>query len=157
MGEIFNFLFGWGTPAATTGIQIQEMWTSYVSGTPLSQAWWDGTISSITNQVTNAPALVESAIGAAFSSIFYFLPDGGNFPPQFHEAAVYMGNGLQSVAFLLPVEQMVYCLILALNVLAALWGFHVIRAAVNFVRGIQTDRMDFKVSDYSSSSHSSHW
>lgn len=140
MDKIFDFLLGWGTPVATTATQMSEMWNSFVSGSTLSQAWWDGTINSITDQITNAPALVESAVGAAFSSIFYLLPDGGNFPPDFHIAATYMGNSLQSVAFMLPIDVMVYCLVLSFNVLMALFAFHLIRSALNFVRGVNTER-----------------
>jgi len=83
---------------------------------------------------------LQGTLATVFASIVNQLPEGGNFPAVFHESALYFGNSLQSVAFFLPLDALVYCLTLSLNVFFALWSFHVIRVVVNFVRGLSTER-----------------
>jgi len=81
---------------------------------------------------------VGSVAGGMTMNLMSGLPPGGTFPAVYHNSAVYFGNALQSVAFIMPVEAIITCLTLALTVKMTLWGFHVARWVANFVRGIPT-------------------
>jgi len=93
--------------------------------------------------VTEAGGLtdwLQGLLGGIFTQLITALPQGGNFPPEFHTAAIYFGNSLQSVAFMLPVDALVYCLVFSFGTLFILFSFHVMRSVLNFVRGINTER-----------------
>lgn len=97
-------------------------------------------LGSTTAAITgNIGQVAQDAGWEMVSKLFDFMPDGGGFPAIFHEAAIYFGNCLQSVAFMVPVEALVQCLTISMSVLFTLAAFHIVRIVVNFVRGIPTD------------------
>lgn len=134
MGGIFDFFITWGSNAVVP--YYQQFYNALSTGETLPQSFWEATQATF----SNLPNTINDVFGNAVLAAVKGLPDGGTFPPQFHEAAIYFGNSLQSVAFFLPVDAMVYCLMLSLNILMALWSFHVVRVGFNFLRGIGTER-----------------
>jgi len=102
-------------------------------------------LKNIFNALASILDFLQQIATTAWLGIFMALPSGGHFPPVTHSAAVYFGNALQSVAFMLPVDVMVWCLTFSLNVFMGLWAFHTVRSIVYFVRGINSER--YNISD----------
>lgn len=88
---------------------------------------------------SNISSWMNNGSGAVFSQLFDFMPDGGNLPSQWHEAASYFGNTLYSIDFILPVSALVQCFTVILSVKIGLWALHLIRVLIGFVRGIPVD------------------
>jgi len=109
-------------------------------------------ISAVTSGVGSILGVVGtggfSIVYNMFLGLFSLLPDGGALPAEVHAGAIYFGNTLQKVGFLVPVEAMVSCLIIILTAKMATWAFHVIRVIFNFVRGVGTERFDGDISPF---------
>lgn len=109
-----------------------------------------GTCPTISQTVWSEFTAGASAIGNVLGSVaahtvinlLYFFPDGGTMPTAFHDAAIYFGNALQTVAWLVPIPTLIYCMTFAFGVKLTLWSFHVVRVIVNFVRGVPTEPFD---------------
>lgn len=77
-----------------------------------------------------------------FGSLISRMPDGGTLPDGVHEAAIYFGNTLAKVNFILPVDVLIACLAVILSLKITLFGFHVALWIANFIRGIATAPYD---------------
>lgn len=86
--------------------------------------------------------LVSTLVYNVFATLISYLPDGGNLPQGVHTAAIYFGNALSKVSFIVPTDTLMTCLIIILTLKVSLWAFHVFRMFINWVRGIPTGRYD---------------
>jgi len=141
-------LLGWLTNSpsaiASTGIEAISNWIgSCYQGacTSYPQEVWDALGSSF----SDATSWLSSSAAVVWAQIFYFLPDGGLLPPAFHASAVYFGNALQTVSWLVPTEALIYCLSTIFTIKITLWIFHISRVAISFVRGVPVDRFNFYI------------
>lgn len=81
-------------------------------------------------------------ISGTIESLIRRLPDGGNFPQGVHDAAIYFGNRLNLIDFILPVDVLLGCMLLIFSTKFILWAFHIVKWITNFVRGVPTERFD---------------
>jgi len=81
-------------------------------------------------------------LSAMLLSLIGLLPNGGALPQGVHDAAIYFGNSLGKVDFILPVDVMVSCLMVAVSLKLILYGFHLTMWVVNLIRGVATQRFD---------------
>lgn len=147
MDGLLNLL-GWfqGSPSAiaSTAVQAVSNWLgSCYQGacTAYPQEVWD----ALGNSLSSATGWLGSSAAVVWAQIFYFLPDGGNLPPAMHAAAIYFGNALQTVSFVLPVASLIDCLAIIFTIKLALWIFHISRVIISFVRGVPVDRFNFYI------------
>lgn len=89
-----------------------------------------------------AGGTVSSTIYEVFAFATQKLPDGGQLPDGVHQAAIYFGNTLAKVNFIVPVDVLVSCLVIILSLKITLFGFHIVMWILNFIRGIATPRYD---------------
>jgi len=87
---------------------------------------------------SNVANVIGTGAGQLFINVFGFLPDGGALPERVHIAAVYFGNALRSVNFMLPVVELINLMVITLMVVMTAFSYYVVKKIVNFVRGIQT-------------------
>jgi len=83
-----------------------------------------------------------SGFAHVIAGIFSFLPQGGTLPQVFHDAALYFGNMLATVNWILPVDALIYCLTFILWVKIVLWAFHIVRFFYGLVRGVSFSPFD---------------
>lgn len=107
-------------------------------------------VSSGIGNILNNDLIASGAISSTIYEVFAFatqkLPDGGGLPDGVHEGAIYFGNTLAKVNFILPVDVLVSCLVIILSLKITLFGFHIIMWVLNFIRGIATPRFDGNMS-----------
>lgn len=70
------------------------------------------------------------------------LPDGGRLPDGVHEAAIYFGNTLGKVNFILPVDVLVSCLVIIISLKITMFGFHVLMWIYSLIRGFSISKFD---------------
>jgi len=112
--------------------------------------WFYGTIipggSQISETLGNVIGLngltPVDAMNGLLVNIFQRLPDGGGLPTGVHEGAIYFGNTLAKLNFMLPVDVLMSCLIIIFSLKILLFGFHLVMFVVNLIRGIPTSRFD---------------
>lgn len=75
-------------------------------------------------------------------ALFSSLPDGGALPSQMHDAAIYFGNALVKLNFMLPVDVLISCLVIILSLKMSLFGFHIAKWILGFIRGVYVPRFD---------------
>jgi len=84
-------------------------------------------------------AVAGFSIGSTINEIITFavqkLPDGGRLPDGVHEAAIYFGNDLGKVNFIVPVDVLVSCLVIIISLKITMYGFHVVMWIYSLVRG----------------------
>jgi len=97
-------------------------------------------LTGIGSNLPNTTGFIGNLISKPLALIFNFLPDGGGFPTVFHTASIYFGNTLASVNWLLPVADLIYCVSFVFSIQLMLWGLHIMRVFVSFIRGIPVDR-----------------
>lgn len=86
------------------------------------------------------------SIGSTINEVITFavqkLPDGGRLPDGVHEAAIYFGNTLGKVNFILPVDVLVSCLVIILSLKITMFGFHILMWIYSLIRGFAIPRFD---------------
>lgn len=86
------------------------------------------------------------SIGATMNEVITFavqkLPDGGRLPDGVHEAAIYFGNTLGKVNFILPVDVLVSCLVIILSLKITMFGFHILMWIYSLLRGFSMPKFD---------------
>lgn len=82
----------------------------------------------------------SGAPAVAIYGIFKLMPDGGGLPSQIHDAAIFFGNTLSSVSWMLPVSALIQCLSLIIAVKLLLWTFYLSKSVLAFVRGIPVEK-----------------
>jgi len=144
--DALNTLFNWVTnfPGAisNTGINAAGTWIGQClqgSCGSYPQEVWNG----LGTQLQSVTGLLGSAAGLAWANILAFLPDGGLLPQEYHNAAIYFGNSLQKVSFIVPVDTLINCLTLIVAVKMSLWSFHILRVMISFVRGVPVERFSW--------------
>jgi len=108
---------------------IEEAWTAV--GELPQEAWqrlWDVS--------TNIPDIFATAAFGIWSGIAFFLPDGGTFPDQVHEAAIYFGGSLASVDPFLPTQDLIAVILLSASVYIALTLWTIGYNIFKIVRGV---------------------
>jgi len=97
----------------------------------IPQAVWNQLFTS----VTSIPDVFNSVASGVWQGIAFFLPDGGTFPDPVHDAAVYFGDALQQVAFILPVDDLITVIALAFSIKIALTVYFLGVGLAKFIRG----------------------
>jgi len=82
------------------------------------------------------PSLAGGALTEFLVVLLQVFPNGGSLPTVFHTSAVFLGNSLSSVDFMIPVSTLMTCIFIVLSVKLSLWFFHLLRMGVHFIRGI---------------------
>jgi len=143
MTDIFSYILGGGL-IGTTANSISSL-MGWIGN--CFQGSCGVTPSDVTEILTgigsNAPSssgFIGNIISKPLVLLLNFLPDGGGFPTIFHTSAIYFGNMLASVNWFLPVTDLIYCITFVFTIQLVLWGFHVMRVIVSFIRGIPVDR-----------------
>jgi len=127
-----NGLFGlpqWFA-AQASGV-ASAVYSGSASITDIPQAVWNQLFTS----VTTIPDIFSSVAFGVWSSIAYFLPDGGTFPVAVHDSAQYFGNALSQVAFVLPVQDLITVIALAFSIKIALIVYFLGVSLAKFIRG----------------------
>jgi len=117
------------------GDSLGASFFNWITNVPGLNDFWDAAAIVGGNTVGAASGIVTGGLVLLLNR----LPPGGNFPDQVHEAALYFGNALSFVNFILPVDALVWCISLVLLVKMTLWAFHIGRVVLNFLRGIPTN------------------
>jgi len=104
------------------------------------------TISSNVAAIFGHDVVGAFAIGSTINEVITFavqkLPDGGHLPDGVHEAAIYFGNTLGKVNFILPVDVLVSCLVIILSLKITMFGFHILMWIYSLLRGFSMPKFD---------------
>lgn len=101
-----------------------------------------GLISPLSTVGNDVVAAVANKGYGVILDLFRKLPDGGGLPQGVHDGAIYFGNALGKINFMVPTDILVSCLVLILTLKITLWGFHIGVWIYNSLRGIATGRYD---------------
>jgi len=96
-------------------------------------------ISTVTGFVVSN---ISELVTFFLTQIINILPDGGGLPQGVHDGAIYFGNALSKLNFMLPVDTLVSCLVIIITLKITLYGFHIAIWVLNWFRGISTARFD---------------
>jgi len=81
-------------------------------------------------------------INRVFTLLVSSLPDGGQLPQGVHDGAIYFGNALSKLNFIMPVDILISCLVIILTLKITLFGFHIFMWVINWFRGVATAPYD---------------
>ena len=141
MGSFIDYLYLGFTSGVTNVSSLFTYFASCIDGTCSDIPPEVLTVFSDTSvSLSSLPSYLLSNVSKLFYGLFDYLPDGGGFPSAFHDAALYFGDALATINFILPVSTLIYCISFILTVKFAIWAFHLIRVVFSAVRGISVDR-----------------
>jgi len=121
-GAVLNSVF--------SGVSTVDDFISAIGSLP-QESWqrlWDVS--------TTIPDIFATAAFGIWSGIAFFLPDGGTFPDQVHEAAIYFGGSLASVDPFLPTQDLIAVILLSASVYIALTVWTIGYNLFKIVRGV---------------------
>jgi len=115
--------------------EVQDMFNSPIDFIEALAAGLGTVFGGITEAVIDVST---GAFSGVLTVILYILPNGGTFPQEFHDAALYFGSSLATINWYIPIDAFITCLMTVLLVKVSLFLVHIIRTGINFVRGIET-------------------
>lgn len=75
-----------------------------------------------------------------FASLINLLPAGGTLPDPVHQGAIYFGQSLAAVDFMLPVRTLVMILQISYSILCTLLVLHLGWKIMSFFRGTNSEK-----------------